>query len=1238
MRTLALLLIVAGVPSLVFVQGASLPSALPVIDGKIDDPFWRSLAEATLTPDERGVPATLGGTVRTGVRSGYLCVAATLPEPGGRVQARSFGRNPIWEIDATGSPSVEDRIEFRIESAGPASATRSVIVAVNPWGAYRIEEGGAALDAPGVLPAAAVTATGWTVELAVPLATLGVEARQPAPLRLRATRFRARRPLAPEFRWSWPAGPGYSEVRIPGASSEAAVGPASPGSATSRGQPAAGFVAPQFRPPIRGNNEPPLEIGCVPQLPPVVADWDHPAWRDTPAFALPRNEPAPRAPRHPTRVKWMHDGRTLALLVYVTEPEPVVARAGGRDSAVTSDDHVALYLATSGSAFLEIAVNAVGAIRDSRGRGPRSMTPQSGWNADILAQTDVRHGAWIARINVPLDQCAAALGESRIPRDWRILVARTRAARPGDAAETSALPPIGTVTFHGPIRYRRMVLGDLAPSTVATPAPAHQPPPAAGLASELAALESNVWSPLHRRFHQVRTMVQRQQLRRAGEAVWQERQEWNRVQNRGDWERFREPRLRALATSLGQFPPDKPPLDVRAGARHDGDGYRLENLVYQSRPGFYVTANLYLPARPSPPLPAMIIVHSQHYPKTQGELHDMGELWARTGAAVLIMERPGYGERAETSTWFRQAYASRHTFTKQLFLVGESHSGWAAWDIMRSVDYLCARPDIDQGRIILLGSVAGGGEPAGVAAALDPRIAAVVPFNYDQGHIRVHGDTPGQIAGQFSPWLVAASVAPRRFVRAFEFGWEGAEEADYPTLWVDGMERSARVWGFYAARDNLATSQAYGLIRLSMERVSHCFSIGPQQRKDLYPIFNRWFGLPLPSEKDLSILPDSELSVSAVREEARQQELERRRPHADLLSISPGLSADLPRRPLHQIAHAMGERQLAAARSARRTLAAAARRERLRADLRPMLGDIEPAVAPPIETTWTHSLAGAEAEALSLEVEDGIRVPLLLLRPAGRSPAPVVVAVTQQGKERWLQDRSNEIGRLLQAGIAVCLPDVRGTGETAPAVEPRDGGPRHAMAQMEFDLGKNLLGARLRDLRTVLVYLRTRSDIDGGRMALWGESFAPPNAADLFLDELEFEAGPQIQYRAETIGAHLALLAPLFDEGIQAVAASGGLAGYLGMLESPFTYVPIEDVILGVLKAGDIADVAAALAPRPLLLEGAVNGRNIRLDAAGLNRIFLPAREAYRDAAAPDRLTLRPEPGDAAAWLIEGLK
>ena len=90
---------------------------------------------------------------------------------------------------------------------------------------------------------------------------------------------------------------------------------------------------------------------------------------------------------------------------------------------------------------------------------------------------------------------------------------------------------------------------------------------------------------------------------------------------------------------------------------------------------------------------------------------------------------------------------------------------------------------------------------------------------------------------------------------------------------------------------------------------------------------------------------------------------------------------------------------------------------------------------------------------------------------------------------------------------------------------------------MEFDLSRNLLGSRLKDLRTVLVYLRSRQDIDGQKVALWGDSFAPPNPANLWLDELEFEGGPQVQRRAEPMGAHLALLAALYEDGVRAVRA-----------------------------------------------------------------------------------------------------
>ena len=422
-----------------------------------------------------------------------------------------------------------------------------------------------------------------------------------------------------------------------------------------------------------------------------------------------------------------------------------------------------------------------------------------------------------------------------------------------------------------------------------------------------------------------------------------------------------------------------------------------------------------------------------------------------------------------------------------------------------------------------------------------------------------------------------------------------------------------KVWGFYDAAENLASSQAYGLIRLSMERVSHCFSIGPQQREELYPIFKRWFSIPYPSAKDLSILPDSELSTNPERDEARRQEKARRRPHADLLSLPPAAAEKLTRKSMHEIAHGMGTKLLGRQLRARRqSLSAADRVTSLREELKPLLGDIEPATSPKAETLWSRSLSGGETvEAVSLTVEEGIRVPLLLIRPKGPS-LPAVVGISQAGKDRYLASRTAEVERLLRAGIAVCLPDVRATGEISPTPYRGDGGPYHDLAEMEFDLGRNLLGSRLKDLRTVLVYLKGRSEIDPRRIALWGDSFAPPNPSDLFLDELEYEAGPQIQYRAEPLGAHLALLAALYDDDVRAVAARGGLAGYLTVLENAFTYVSFEDIILGLLKVGDISDIVAALAPRPTLIEAAVNGRNVRVSQG--------------------------EPGAVSSWLIGHLK
>ncbi|MBM3737740.1 MAG: hypothetical protein FJW39_18325 [Acidobacteria bacterium] len=1164
--------------------------SLPTIDGSVEDPFWQGVPAQRLAPAEAGVPADLGGQVRVAFCGRSLCFSATLPEPGGRIVARALGRNPVWETDALESPPVEDRIEFTIEGS-----VQPLKLSVNPFGAYRIERNGRVEPGLRVRAAARVTGAGWTMEAALPLDAAG---------RLRVERIRSRRPLSPEMRWASPV--------------EAALK-------------SGGEGEPTHKPPELGNTEPPLEIGRTYPLPPMPAylspvtpSWSDPAWDAIPSFTLPRNEPYPRKPRFPTEVKWTHDGSTLALLVRIVEQGQLTANSGGRDVPLDSDDHFAIRLATDGAAALEIVVNSAGAIRDRRIRDLRTLRAGgSDWNARIDVRTRIEHGAWILRMNVPLKDCAEALGEDGVPSQWRVLVSRHRAPRPGEAAEISALPPVGSDNFYGALRYRRVVLRDEAPGQVArVEAPAA---PQGELARGLASLESRVWNDFERRHRRIRNMVRDHQQKRLEKAVLDERHAWDAIRSRSDWESFRAERLRRLRESAGDFPGERVPLDVRVSATRRGKGYQLDNLVFQSRPGFYVTANLYRPENVMGPMPAIVIMHSFHYPKTQGELHDVGEIWARAGCTVLIPERLGFGERVETTPWHRQAYGSRFTFRKQLNLTGDSFIGWMAWDLIRSVDLLVARPDVDPRRIIMIGAVAGGQEPAALAAALDDRIAAIIPYNYDHGRVRLGADFPGELTRQINMSFVVNAVAPRRYVRASEFAWEGAEQSDFPELWVDAWERSKKVWSLAGVPDNLASIQAYGLIRLSMERVSHCFSVGPQHLAELHPIVQRWFGIPLPSAGDLAILPDSQLSVNPYREEARRQEALRRRPASELVSVTPALSANLPRKPLHQVAREDGRRLLATAR---------ANRAGLRAKLAAKLGDIEPAGVAKVERSEKRQVQGISVEAVALNVEAGIHVPMLILRPAAVARPPVVVGLTHGGKDRFLKGRPEMLAALLAGGVAVCLPDLRGTGETAP--EPDWNNEGGGITDSEQALGNSPLGARLKDLRAVIRHLRTRTDLDARRLAVWGEGFAPVNSKPLILDELEMHGGPSVQYHSEPLGATLALLAGLYED-VPIVAARHGLASYLSLLDSAFTYTPADAIVHGVLRVGDIADITAALAPRAVLLNAMVNGRNELVGDTDLQREFSPAAAEYRRAGSANRLRMTAAATDPVPWLLESM-
>jgi dienelactone hydrolase len=763
-----------------------------------------------------------------------------------------------------------------------------------------------------------------------------------------------------------------------------------------------------------------------------------------------------------------------------------------------------------------------------------------------------------------------------------------------------------------------------------------KPAPNADLATGLRKLESRVIVLGAVREPPLAPMLARDAraaLRAANEA---DAEAWEKVKSRADWERFRDARVQSLRAALGQFPPAPKTVKVRVTRSLEGDGYRVDNLVYESRPGLVVTANLYRPAKAAPAMPGILLSHSHHQPKHTSARQDMGMTWARAGCLVLAPDHLCHGERRQHP--FRSAadypqkfllpqqdYYSRYDAGMQLDLIGDSLMGWLAWDMSRGIDVLLAQAGVDPKRIIVVSEPSGGGDNAAVTAALDPRITGVVVTNFGGPQPETPYPLPAdaersfEYAGSgswestrnlrlsardgFMPWTIVAATAPRRVVYNHEFYWD----RDNDPVW----KRLEKVYRFYDAADAVTGVAGRGFVVGSEPENTHWI---PESRELLYPVFERWFGIANP-----------------------KKEYSKRRPIEDLLCLTPEALKEFQATSLHELAGRIGTERSSRARAELARLRPEEARAQLRRDWTRLLGAVSPKADAAVAEVRRENLGDVTVERVRLSVEPGIVVPVVLLMPPQTkgSRLPVVLGVGQGGKHEFLRQRADVIVALLAGGVAVCLPDVRGTGETSPGDARERRSPATSLSATALMFGRPMLGARLRDLRSVLRYVRQHPELDGARIALWGDSFIAPNADNQDLRVPHGIDGRPTQ--AEPLGGLLALFGALFDEDIRAVYVQGGLSGYLSALQGPFCFLPHDVIVPSALTAGDLCDVAAALAPRPLRLEGLVDAMNRRVTGDSLEKTYEPTRKAYP----PQRFDLEAKPAPskpAAPWLLERLK
>lgn len=629
----------------------------------------------------------------------------------------------------------------------------------------------------------------------------------------------------------------------------------------------------------------------------------------------------------------------------------------------------------------------------------------------------------------------------------------------------------------------------------------------------------------------------------------------------------RQERLRKqFVAALGGFP-EKTPLNPKTVGTLKRDGYRIEKVIYESRPEHHVTANLYLPDGPGPfPGVLMPIGHSQ-----TGKAADYVQrgcvLLVKNGFAVLAYDPIGQGERVQLLDKLGQPAIKGSTSEHTMTMVGALPGGYCTasfrvWDGIRSIDYLCSRPEIDAKRIGCTGC-SGGGTLTSYLMALDDRVAAAAPSCYLTSLDRLFATIGPQDGEQNIPGQVAFGLdhADYIFLRAPKPTLVIAATKDFFDIkgtW-DTFREASRVYsklGFPERVELVETDTSHGYPK------SH--------REAAVRFFNRWLRNvhdPV-TEPDFPIETDDDLRCTRT---------------GNVLEDLKGRS----------VFDENASNELEALRAAHVWTP-----ERFRAAVAKQIGLPETIPAPTLEKVGQEQRDGYTVLRLLYKQAGGLPLPAVALVPAREKREGSRAVLVHDGGKAAVLAPGGEAEKLVKAGRYVLAIDLSGWGETAPGT-PAPGRPNYFGVEsretfLSLHLNRPLLGRRVQDLMAVVRHLRTPAAKD---IELFGFGAAAP------------------------VVLHAAALLP--DE-VAAVTLDRGLISWSAVALTPVSVNQFATVVPGALRVYDLPDLAASLAPRPLTIRNPTDATGQPARPSWVTETYAPVRAAYARDGFEGRFSLTP--------------
>ncbi len=208
------------------------------------------------------------------------------------------------------------------------------------------------------------------------------------------------------------------------------------------------------------------------------------------------------------------------------------------------------------------------------------------------------------------------------------------------------------------------------------------------------------------------------------------------IDSKADWDANSKEMRRQLLEMLGLWPlPAKTDLKPVVTGKIEAGGIRVEKIHFQSMPGLYVTANLYLPQKIEGKIPAILYVCGHANVLIKETVGDK-TISVSYGSKVHYQYHPvwfaqnGYACIALDTLQLGEIQGIHHgTYNQNMWwwqCMGYTSAGVECWNAMRALDYLQTRPEIDSSRLGVTGR-SGGGATSWWIAAADERIKAAVP-------------------------------------------------------------------------------------------------------------------------------------------------------------------------------------------------------------------------------------------------------------------------------------------------------------------------------------------------------------------------------------------------------------------------------------------------------------------------------------------------------------------------------